>query len=398
MTRLLLGVALLLLPSLACGQSRKVLEDKRKNLMAAIRSTNQALSDTRQNKIQTLERYLALQRQIEQRQELIQTIEAEIELYDQNIVRNKAIITTLDEEIKTLYNEYAIMARAAFRQQRQRSDIFFLFSATGWNNFLQRWRYLQQHSEYRERQIILIAETKEMRSKQVIQLEQQRAEKAEILGEQRLQQQQVSEELEVKDNLLQSLKKVERKLARALAQQQRDREQLSAAIEEIIGKDVVANQRKPRRPIGQKRSTPIISDVPNSKTSSFEDYRGRLDPPVEHGTIVRHFGRQPHPTATHLMITNNGIDIRTTTGAKVKSVFEGRVVGKKFIPSYKHMIIVQHQGFYTVYSNLEEVFVQKGEAVKRGQIIGVVDAVKQEVHFELWKGKQRLNPTYWLKN
>ena len=92
-------------------------------------------------------------------------------------------------------------------------------------------------------------------------------------------------------------------------------------------------------------------------TGDFKNNQGRLPQPVENGLVTRRFGKQQHPTLPGVQITNNGIDIRTERNAKVFSVFEGKVVSKQFIPGYQNMLIIQHGDFYTVYSNLGEVFV-----------------------------------------
>ncbi|MFK7936861.1 MAG: murein hydrolase activator EnvC [Saprospiraceae bacterium] len=383
--------------SSSTAQSRQELENKRKDLVTAIKNTNRELSDTRQNKAKTLERFLALQKQIEQRKELIVTITSEIELSDQNITRNKDVVASLHSDLEQLKTEYAEMARVALRQKMQRNDLAFLFSASGFNNFFQRWRYLQQYDEYRQRQAGLIAETQEMLQGKIIELEQERAEKADILAEQEAQQQQVNEELQVKDRLLKSLKKVESKLAKSLAVQQRNRQKLNSEIEDVIRREIAERKRRARRPPTNSSSTKKDSPLAALNGQSFAAFQGKLDAPVANGTIVRRFGKQPHPTAKNLTITNNGIDIQAAANAPVKSVFAGKVVGQKFVPSYKNMVIIQHRNFYTVYSNLEEVFVQREETVKRGQTIGKIDGVKREVHFEVWRGKQRLNPANWIK-
>ncbi|MBK7338552.1 MAG: M23 family metallopeptidase [Saprospirales bacterium] len=76
--------------------------------------------------------------------------------------------------------------------------------------------------------------------------------------------------------------------------------------------------------------------------------------------------------------------------------FEGRVVGIQFIPGYQNTLILQHGEYYSVYSNLNEIFVKRGDSVSAGQEIGRVSREKPELHFELWREKNRLNPEDWL--
>ena len=100
------------------------------------------------------------------------------------------------------------------------------------------------------------------------------------------------------------------------------------------------------------------------------------------------------------MIDNNGVDIKATQNNKVFSVFDGKVVGVQFVPGYQNTLIIQHGVYYSVYSNLETVSVKKGDTVKNQQALGTCGKGHQsnylEVHLEIWKGKQRLNPAVWL--
>ncbi|MBK8705492.1 MAG: M23 family metallopeptidase [Saprospiraceae bacterium] len=110
---------------------------------------------------------------------------------------------------------------------------------------------------------------------------------------------------------------------------------------------------------------------------------------------MRSFGVQAHPTLKGIEITNNGIDIKAGGSSEVQAVYAGKVAGTQFIPGYQNLVILQHGNYYTVYSNLEDVFVRRGETVDAAQRIGSLGS-KKELHFELWKEKQHLNPVHWL--
>jgi murein DD-endopeptidase MepM/ murein hydrolase activator NlpD len=52
-----------------------------------------------------------------------------------------------------------------------------------------------------------------------------------------------------------------------------------------------------------------------------------------------------------------------------------------------------------VYSNLDQLFVKKGDKVKTKQEIGVIntdETGKTRLHFELWHGKNLQNPEGWI--
>ena len=63
-------------------------------------------------------------------------------------------------------------------------------------------------------------------------------------------------------------------------------------------------------------------------------------------------------------------------------------------------VLVRHGKFITVYANLSEVSVSKGDKVARRQSIGRIDSSSDSqsfLHFELWKESTPLNPALWIK-
>ena len=52
-----------------------------------------------------------------------------------------------------------------------------------------------------------------------------------------------------------------------------------------------------------------------------------------------------------------------------------------------------------MYSNLDKVFVKKGDKLETQEDIGTIitdENGKTEVHFELWEGNQKQNPSFWI--
>ena len=63
---------------------------------------------------------------------------------------------------------------------------------------------------------------------------------------------------------------------------------------------------------------------------------------------------------------------------------------------------MNHGEYYTVYGNIASASVKVGDRVKTGQSLGklAVDPDNpghSEIHFEVWKGKEKLNPASWLR-
>ena len=62
--------------------------------------------------------------------------------------------------------------------------------------------------------------------------------------------------------------------------------------------------------------------------------------------------------------------------------------------------MVRHGAYMTVYANLDQVYVKKGQTVDVKQKIGRVyydaDENKTELQFQVWKNTTKLNPEAWI--
>ncbi len=392
-----------LLPN-AGAQSRKELEDKRLKLVQEINQTNQKLQETQKNKAATLDRYIALRSQVKKRQQLVATMQEEITHADSAIARSELVMGALSEDIARLRNEYAQMLRTAWRLRLQQSHLAFILSSKSLNQALKRRQYVRQYERYRRRQAKLIEETQEMLSNKIAQLEKRKQEQRNLIVSVEEQTELLRGEMVNKDKALQSLKADEGRLVKDLERREKERERFSAAIEQII-RNEMAQKRKEARTAPPPRK--ITSPAPASRddspepaaaiadNSGFGARKGSLAWPVGGGRISRTFGPQPHPTLKGVTVPNNGVDISASAGSAVSAVHAGKVVGVQFIPGYQNMVIVQHGAYYTVYSNLESLSVGKGDEVGAGQAIGKLG--NEDLHFEVWREKQRLNPAGWLR-
>jgi len=385
------------------AQIRKELEERRQRLIKEIRITSNLLDKTTESKAAALSRYVTLQKQIQKREQLIETLRQEISFTNRSIERATEVIEALTVDIENLKADYSSLMREAYRQKKNSSNFTFLFSSKSLNQVFKRWQYLKQYDQYRKRQALLIQQTQETLSNKKVQLEEAKKSKEKLLGSSERQTQILSFDLGDKKRIFKTLRSDESRLKRELKAQRKNHERLNQAIEGTIREEVVARRKRERsnQPLNSKPST---FDDPASLsllTTSFQSKRGQLVMPVQNGVITKRFGKQPHPTLRKIEITNNGIDIRTDKGADVNVVFEGKVISKQFIPGYQNMLIIQHGEYYTVYSNLETVYVKKGEQVGTLQAIGKVGVDRKsnisEVHFEVWRDKVRLNPEDWVR-
>lgn len=380
------------------AQSRKELEERRKALLEEINRTNTQLEKTKKDKARALDRYFALQGQIQKRQKLVQTLQSEIKSTDLTIEQSQQVLATLHNDLERLRREYASTMRTALRHRVGNSMILFLFSAKNFTDAFQRWQYIRQYYHYRQRQATGILKTQQELLHKTEALQKAKSEKTRLITAQKQQQSTLNVELADKNRLVKTLKSDETKLITELNRQQKAHDQLNKAIEDIIRAEIAKKKKEARKPdalAAAKEDAASEADAGLSK--DFRQRRGQLPWPVAKGVVTKQFGTQPHPTLKGVKINNNGIDIRTGSASEVYSVFEGTVVGTQFIPGYQNMVIVQHGQYYTVYSNLEELTVKRGEQVTAKQTIGRVSQDKPEVHFEVWREKERMNPVGWIE-
>ena len=63
-------------------------------------------------------------------------------------------------------------------------------------------------------------------------------------------------------------------------------------------------------------------------------------------------------------------------------------------------MLINHGEYFSVYSGLKEVTVKAGEKLLSKEKIGVLLALeeenKSELHFEIWQGYDKHDPSEWL--
>ena len=114
------------------------------------------------------------------------------------------------------------------------------------------------------------------------------------------------------------------------------------------------------------------------------------------GRVIANFGSTYH----NLII--KGINIQGIAGADILATRSGRVVFyANSFGNYGKTIIIDHgDGLRSVYSRISEIFVQPGENVQRGALIGRVGASGRDrnsyLHFQIRKGAMPQNPLFYL--
>ncbi|NOX74454.1 MAG: peptidoglycan DD-metalloendopeptidase family protein [Alphaproteobacteria bacterium] len=136
-----------------------------------------------------------------------------------------------------------------------------------------------------------------------------------------------------------------------------------------------------------KPKIPTSPDLGKLKTASDD---GKFLMPVTGKIIAAYSGKAGG---------NEGIDIAASKGTAVKSADDGEVALISKSVGSNTIVLIRHAGnIYTVYSNVTDVKLTKGQKIKRGQRIGGVAAGSPSyLHFEVREGTKSVDPAPFLK-
>lgn len=388
--------------SLTAQDRKESLQQEKKKILEEISYTNELLDKTRKNRQNSMNGLVILQQKIRQRERLINNIKAGLVLIKEEIRETSDSIFTLGVELKKLKEEYAKMIYYANRNRNAYDRLVFIFSADDFNQAYRRIKYFQQYSAYRRTQAELITSVQEKLELKELELEQQKVDQQNLLAQEQNEKRQLETEKTEVDQTIQELGKKERELRSDLRAKEKAVANLEKAIADIIAEEIRLAEERAR---AEAASTTIVSGfalTPEEKqlSENFASNKGKLPWPTERGVISSTFGEHQHPVLKRVKVKNNGIDILTTEGEYARAVFSGEVTRVISVPNFNNVVIIRHGEFLTVYSNLDEVLVSKGQSVTTKQRIGKVytngQENKTELHFEIWKAKELMNPSSWL--
>jgi septal ring factor EnvC (AmiA/AmiB activator) len=379
------------------AQGKAELQQERDRISQEIGLTNKLLKETRDNRNKVEAELSLLNRKIGFREDLIKSLNREIALYNKQISQNKSQIAELEASLEKLRDSYAEMIRFAQKNSKAEDRLMFIFASQDFYQATNRIKYLQQITRYREKQAQEIIETQKSLDQLNLKLLSVINEKDALLQSEERTKKELSEDVSAQKTAVEDLQQEEKGLLKKLREQEKQRENLNKEIQRIIEAEIRASK---------KDNAGVFSLTPEAAalSASFESNKGKLPWPVERGVITAKFGQNPHPVLAGIMVPNNGVDIATSNNATVRAVFQGTVSGVFSIPGAGQNVIINHGGYRTVYSNLKEVFVSKGQTIEIKQSLGTVltdeSSGKTEAHLEIWKvsesGTTKQDPALWI--
>jgi len=437
------------------------LEQQKNDNLVKIKELNSIISKTSKKKKVSIGKLNVLKEQIVVQKKQINILNENQNLLASEAKILTQESDKLAVKLERLKKAYAKMLYEAEKVSTVNNKLSFLLLSSDLGEFVRRFDFLKQYTTNRKGQAKKIFETRQdlmtkkqqvifkkneekkvlvVKEKEKVKLEVMKTKEAKVVTVLTQQEKKLKIELERKklairklDNLIAGI--VQREIQKSMERERRLRMAAQAKkfevnkpelpkpkLEEGLVKkyekpaDKVEEVSKPEskkeiakeKPVAKEAVTePVLEkntyymNADEAKLAvSFAALRGRMPFPVPSGFISDHFGVHKHPILKGVMINNNGIDIQTSAGSAVHTVYDGIVQSVVNIPGINTVVAIQHGDYFTVYSKLDNVSVSTGQRVRTGQRIGTVASDEDgtaEINFQVWKNTVRQNPESWLK-
>lgn len=432
--------------------SRDDLQKKEQDLRKELAELNNMLVQTQHNKKLSLNQLAIIKKKINQREDLVNTINKQVRQLDETIFNNERDIYRLGKELDTLKIKYAKSIVFAYKNRSSYEYLNFLFSAGNFNDAIKRITYLKSYRQNRETQATTINKSEALLKDKTASLSNNKKEMSKTLTKQSEQLKDLQEDKKEQDQVVAQLKTKEREIGNQIREKEKQRQKMQSAMLAIIRRETdEANRRaaaaKAKALEDKKKesaTTPKANDNPSSNTAAnppsantrpklgnetvtgvvsangatdrsytplestpegretsikFENNKGRLPWPADAGIVTIRFGTETIP-GTKLVRKSDGIEIALPPGSSIKSVADGSISYAGDIGG-EQVVFIKHGKYFTSYSHLSSINVSVGQEVKAGSLLGKsgngVDgegAVLFMVNNE--KGTP-LNPESWLK-
>ena len=419
---------MLCFPLLLTAQTKqKELEQRKKALLEQIKEMSALRQQQSQQHKTTVQQIEVANEKILARTRLIQINQQQANLLSKEIADNEEQMRTLKKELEYHKGEYAKIIKQSYKSKSAQNRLLFLLSSESFSQAYKRLAYMKQYVNYRKEQVTLI-QTKTNKIKSLNDtLIAQRNTKNQVLEEQRQEQATLQTEKKELETLAANIRTVERSYEAQIREKQKQANAIDREIQRLIRLAIIeANKREKERLAALNRAKgnasktqtsqggmttstpPSASDAevsfvltPESRrvADSFEANKGNLIWPVVKGYKSQGFGVYYDPVYPELQHYNNGVTIATEKGAEARCVFEGEVSAIQSIPGSNKVVQVRHGNYITIYYNLTDVYVKKGDKVKAKEALGKIftdSNGKTEMKFFLYKNTTRLNPEFWI--
>lgn len=390
------GLHYILLLLLVCNtsglfsQSINEIKKKQERVEKEIRYLNKLLNQTRSNKSTTMQQLSIVNQKIIKGKEVLQTLGKEVKYYEELITKNEIFKSKLESDRSKMLDFYAKMIYETWKNRKETNKLMYIFSSSSMSEAYARYKYFEQVQDYSKRQIQLIERTNDSLTSVNKRLNILIAQRNSVQVQIAARNAELVKEQNVANKYILELKQKEKDLSKKLKTEIKNRERFAKELKKLIDVQVKKS--------GSENSNYKLTSEEKLVSDDFAKNKGKLPWPVTEGFVSEKFGVSVHPVFKLVKMVNDGITITTTPNAEVRAVFNGVVTEIMFMPGYNNIVIVRHGNYLTLYSNLIDVYVKKGESIKLKGIIGKLakDGDNSTLNFQIWKDRHNLDPEMWL--
>lgn len=408
-------IAFLIFSASAWSQSaQEKLEQRKEQILKEIRAQEALLrsQDTKQKSILT--EIIQQKEKIRLRESLIKTTEKQAKILKDEMYINQLAINQLNRELEDLKSDYAALIVKSYKSRSEQSRAMFLLSSESFLQAYKRAQYMKQYASFRKTQGEEIKVKSEKLEVLNTKLVAQNIEKKKLIVEQEQERVTLQKEKNEQEKLSAAIQKDKKKIAQEIKSKQQEAKEIDRKIDRLIKEAIAEANRKaaaerkkanPKITAAETRATENSTKMvltPEAKiiSDNFKSNKGRLPWPTNTGKITQKFGDQPHPDLAYLTVHSNGIEITTSSGSQARAVFDGEVYSILYVSPVQKAVMIQHGDFFTMYHNLSDVSVVKGQKVSRKQNIGTIRTSSETgrtiLKFMITQNITYTNPQSWL--
>ena len=369
------------------GQNYSQLLEEKDKLIKESDKINALLEKTKFSKTNKLEELVILNKNISVQESLLTILNEEIVVLKNQEKEMSQKKKALANKMETIQIKYSSLLKKMHHLSVRYNRVLFFLGAENFNQLIRRMYYVKQIANEISRYHKEIESIKIEIKKRRDTIKTKRIKQSEVAFFKNKEIQELTDLRKNKNITLSILSQKQDSLLEVLSEKKIETKRITEAIMLILEKEKASNKNK----------SPELKLV----SEEFESNKGRLPWPITTGATVSKFGMVPHPVLSGINTMNNGIEI-STSDKYVRSVFDGEVTKIIVLPNGLRVVIIRHGEYLTVYSNLKEVNILKGETVSAKQAIGTLfeeDGItRQLLGFQIWKDRTKLNPTDWLSS
>ena len=391
LSRIILLLIVLTSSSLS-SQTKQDLENQKKQIQHEIKKIELKLATNFKQKKLIVSNAEDINYKIKLQENLINNINSQLNLILREIDRNENRLSDLKQRELILKDELSKMLLSAYKKKSNLNKLMFVFSSTSFQQAYKRIQYFKQYANFQNKTLSKIKINSNDIKNVIVVLDSQKTNKKLLIDENEEIKRDLSIEYTGLNNLIAEVNKNQKRYSAEIKQKQKLTREIDKKIQRLI-EEALAKAKKKDGRFELTEEAKLIS-------KNFNANKGKLPSPVIRGSVVLGFGKQPHPIVKTTTIQSNGVRIRTSSDVEARTIFNGEVYSIIKSKNNTHTILIQHGNFFTVYKNLSDIYVKKGDKLKTKDSIGKIatDPLNGQtiLSFSIFNNGVPQNPRFWI--